>query len=60
MSLAAYVSEYGLVGHHWEESPLGIVNFFDPVQGNARAKKMELVHKGADWGKCIGNFQVSI
>jgi hypothetical protein len=27
MSLAAYVSEGGLVGHHWEERPLGIANF---------------------------------
>ena len=23
MSLAAYVAEDGLVGHHWEERPLG-------------------------------------
>jgi hypothetical protein len=27
MSLAAYVAEDGLVGHHWEERPLGITNF---------------------------------
>jgi hypothetical protein len=27
MSLAAYVSEDGLVGHHWEERPLGLANF---------------------------------
>ena len=27
MSLAAYVSEDGLVGHHWEERPLGLTNF---------------------------------
>jgi hypothetical protein len=25
MSLAAYVAEDGLVGHHWEEWPLGII-----------------------------------
>jgi hypothetical protein len=24
MSLAAYVAEDGLVGHHWEERPLGL------------------------------------
>jgi hypothetical protein len=24
MSLAAYVAEDGLVGHHWEKRPLGI------------------------------------
>jgi hypothetical protein len=27
MSLGAYVSEDGLVGHHWEERPLGLTNF---------------------------------
>jgi hypothetical protein len=27
MSLAAYVSEDGLVGHHWEERPLCLANF---------------------------------
>jgi hypothetical protein len=41
MSLAAYIAEDGLVGHHWEERPLGIAiaNFICSVQGNARAKK---------------------
>jgi hypothetical protein len=27
MSLAAYVSEDALVGHHWEEKPVGLANF---------------------------------
>ena len=27
MSLAVYVSEDGLVGHHWEERPFGLANF---------------------------------
>jgi hypothetical protein len=27
MSLAAYIAEDGLVGHHWEERPLGLANF---------------------------------
>jgi hypothetical protein len=26
MSLAAYVAEDGLVGHHWEERPLDLAN----------------------------------
>jgi hypothetical protein len=30
VSLAAYVAEDGLVGHHWEERPLGIANFICP------------------------------
>jgi hypothetical protein len=27
VSLAAYVSDDGLVSHHWEERPLGLANF---------------------------------
>jgi hypothetical protein len=27
MSLAAYVSEDDLVGHHWKERPIGLANF---------------------------------
>jgi hypothetical protein len=27
MSLAAYVAEDGLVGHHWEERTIGVANF---------------------------------
>jgi hypothetical protein len=31
MSLAAYVAEDGLVGHQWEERPLGLKVFDAPV-----------------------------
>jgi hypothetical protein len=51
MSLAAYLSEDGLVGHHWEERPLGLANFICPVQGEAGAKKWEWVGRGAGWGR---------
>ena len=50
MSLAAYVAEDGLVGHHWEERPLGLQALYAPVQGNARAKKGEWVGREAGWG----------
>lgn len=30
LSLAAYVADNGLVGHQWEERPLGIANFISP------------------------------
>jgi hypothetical protein len=33
VSLAAYVAEDGLVGHHWEERLLGIANFICPSTG---------------------------
>ena len=50
MSLAAYVSEDGLVGHHWEERSLGLVNLYASVRGNARAKKWEWVGRGVGGG----------
>jgi hypothetical protein len=36
VSLAAYVAEDGLVGHHWEEKPLGIANFIYPSTGECQ------------------------
>jgi hypothetical protein len=27
MTLAAYLSKFGLVGHQWKEKPLGLANF---------------------------------
>ena len=41
MTLAAYVSKDGLIGHHWKERPIGLA-----VQGNARAQKWEWVGRG--------------
>jgi hypothetical protein len=59
VSLAAYVSEDGLVGHQWKERPIGRANFICPVQGNARAKKWEW-GGGRVTGRAWGNFWDSI
>jgi hypothetical protein len=40
MSLAAYVAEDGLVGHHWEERPLGIANFICSSTGEHRGQEV--------------------
>jgi hypothetical protein len=56
MSLAAYVAEDGLVGHHWEERPLVLQTLYAPVQGNVRAKNWEWVDRGAKQGEAIGDF----
>jgi hypothetical protein len=47
MSLAAYVAEDGLVGHHWEERPLGIANFICPSTGECQGQEEDLylIHK---------------
>jgi hypothetical protein len=60
MSLAAYVAEYGLVGHQWKERPLVLQTLHALVQGNARAKKWEWVGRGAGWEEGIGDFWDSI
>jgi hypothetical protein len=46
MSLDAYVAEDGLVGHHWEERPLGLANFICPSTG----EHQEWLGRGAGWG----------
>jgi hypothetical protein len=40
MSLAAYVAEDGLVGHHWEERPLGLENFICPSTREHQGQKV--------------------
>jgi hypothetical protein len=57
LTLAAYVSKDGLVGHHWKEMP---TTLYAPVQGNTRAKKWEWVGSGLGGGECIGDFLDSI
>jgi hypothetical protein len=60
VSLAAYVAEDGLVGHHWEERPLVLRTLYALVKGNARARKWEWVGRGAEQGEDIGDFWDSI
>jgi hypothetical protein len=50
VSLAAYVAEDGLAGHHWDERPFFMGRLYAPVQGIARARKWEWVCWGAGWG----------
>ena len=51
MCLAAYVAEYGIIGHHWEERSLALQTLYAPEQGNARARKQEWVGWGAGQGR---------
>jgi hypothetical protein len=57
VSLAAYVAEDGLVGHHWEERPLGIANFICPRTGERQGQEVGV---GGEGRGVIGNFQDSI
>jgi hypothetical protein len=40
MSLAAYVTEDGLIGHHWEERTLGLANFLCPSTGESQGQEV--------------------
>ena len=42
LSLAAYVSKYGLVGHHCKERPIGLANFICPSTGEPQGQKGEV------------------
>ena len=39
LSLAAYVSKDGLVGHHWKERPTGHANCICPSTGERQGQK---------------------
>jgi hypothetical protein len=39
LTLAAYVSKDGLVGHHWKERPIGQANFICPSTGERQGQK---------------------
>ena len=43
MTLAAYVAEDGLVGHQWEERPLGSVKVLCPSIGECQGQEAGVV-----------------
>jgi hypothetical protein len=60
LTLAAYVSKDGLVGHHWKERPIGLANFICPSTGERQGQKVGVGGKGSGGGECIGDFLDSI
>jgi hypothetical protein len=60
ISLAAYVAEDGLLGHHWEERPLGIANFICPSTGECQGQEVGWVGREAGPGGGYRNFRDSI
>jgi hypothetical protein len=64
LTLAAYVSKDGLVGHPWKERPIGHANCICPITGERQGpkkKKMGMSGQGSggegmgDFGDSIGN-----
>ena len=54
VSLAAYVSVDGLVGHHWEERPLGLANFICLSTGERQGQEMGVGGQGSGGGRVWG------
>ena len=40
VSLAAYESEDGLVGHQWKKRPIGLANFICPSTGECQGQEV--------------------
>jgi hypothetical protein len=40
LTLAAYVSKNGLIGHHWKERPIGLANFICPSTGERQGQNV--------------------
>jgi hypothetical protein len=40
VSVTAYVAKDGLVGHYWEERPLGLANFICLSTGECQGQKV--------------------
>jgi hypothetical protein len=59
MSLAAYESEDGLVGHQWKERPIGYANFICPSTGEGQGQEVGVGGWGServvDFWDSIGN-----
>ena len=58
MSLAAYVSEDDLVGHHWKERPIGLANFICLSTGERQGQEVGV--GGQVSGGGMGDFWDSI
>jgi hypothetical protein len=56
MSLAAYVSEDGLVGHQWKERPTGRANFICLNTGERQGQEVEV----GGWGSVGGTFGIAL
>jgi hypothetical protein len=46
VSLAAYVSEDGIVVHHWEQRPIGLANFICLSFGGHQGKEVGVGGQG--------------
>ena len=60
MSLAAYVSEDGLVGHHWKERPIGLANFICLSTGECQGQEVGVGGQGSGGVWLWGTFGIAL
>jgi hypothetical protein len=60
MSLAAYVSEDGLVGHQWKERPIGRANFICLSTGECQGQEVGVGGWESGWGSLWGTFGIAL
>jgi hypothetical protein len=58
LTLAAYVSKDGLVGHHWKERPIGHANYMPHYRGTTGPKRGS-GWVGKWWGRVWGTFGIA-
>jgi hypothetical protein len=60
VSLAAYVSEDGLVGHQWKERSIGCANFICPSTGERQGQEVGVGGWGIGSGSVWGTFGIAL
>jgi hypothetical protein len=60
VSLAAHVSEDGLVGHQWKERPIGPANFICLSMGERQGQEVGVGGWGSRWGSMWGTFGIAL
>jgi hypothetical protein len=60
LTLAAYISKDGLVGHHWKERPIGLANFICPSTGEHQGQKGGVGGQGSGGGWIWGTFGIAL
>jgi hypothetical protein len=60
VSLAAYVSEDGLVGHQWKGRPIGRADFICPSKGARQGQEVGVGGWGNGCGRVWGTFGIAL
>jgi hypothetical protein len=60
VSLAAYISEDGLVGHQWKERPIGRAYFICLSMGKHQGQEVGVGRWGSGWESVWGTFGIAL